>query len=800
MRFARFYTQEGQDFCAGAYFREVTHHESPQTYTLPQSWNQIAASMLQDDVFYPEVLPAALKLVDEPDVPAWLQRSVPDNSAHDSVSAEWRHHTEKDIREVLHRIAGSLAYQGWKDGLFTSESDAKIFYDELRYILLHQIAAPELKQWQLLGLDWAYGITPAASYAPQQRTVSYTEDTTQVLRRLNILGETLALNSAQDKVNVILPVENADSADFIDWKKSRDVRQAAETLGQRVMEAAARRIMDACDRDAANGFNPEDNDALHAAICNARTAGLPEAAIQMAVSYAKQGYEDISFSLPAIEKAAEDCIETTLSVPDEFVEAALTGHSFDHKQASKLWDILTEAVWSAGEPAIAFRDSIGTDAATGEAAPAATINLLACSGDTGIIDTAALRHVMRIVVTALDILPSAAPTFRPLQIGITNMAALLMSKGLAYDSDAARATATLATAFVSGAAYHASAEIAVEKGAYPAYEENAKNTLQNIKDKMALLSGTTTLQNAMRRAMPLRPALCPDTALHDDARKVWDEAYHLGRETGFHHARLTGLSADWPVQALLGTESQGLMPVTTQLHGKSLTPLVPSALKTLGYNAAQSNDIYFHAAGHGTLLDAPFINHKSLRTKGFRQATLDAMESALATALHIRYAFNRWTLGDDFCEHMLGFSPNDINDDAFDMLAALGFNEEQIEAANAYCCGTLALAGAPHLKQEHMSIFDCAISPAAQIRMQAAVEPFLSGLSAHTIRLDYAATVDDVQKLLLAGWEQGLKKLRLYRDNGSLLHDLALPMAQKTSCKKDMENQYIEANAPRKSA
>ncbi|MDE2336719.1 MAG: hypothetical protein KGL10_05350, partial [Alphaproteobacteria bacterium] len=79
MRFARFYTKGNEDFCADAYFREVTHHESPQTYIVPQSWNQTALGILQEDVFYSEVLPAALKRVPEPDVPAWLQRSVPDN-------------------------------------------------------------------------------------------------------------------------------------------------------------------------------------------------------------------------------------------------------------------------------------------------------------------------------------------------------------------------------------------------------------------------------------------------------------------------------------------------------------------------------------------------------------------------------------------------------------------------------------------------------------------------------------------------------------------------------------------------
>ena len=151
MRWTRFYTQAGQDFCAEARFRTVVN-ENQQTYTVPQHWNQAALDILQEKVFYPEVLPAMLRRIEEAGVPDWLWRSEADRSALDSLSAEWRFHIEKDIRDVLHRIAGALTYQGWKGKLFASEDDARIFYDELRYVLLHQIAAPELKQWQLLGL------------------------------------------------------------------------------------------------------------------------------------------------------------------------------------------------------------------------------------------------------------------------------------------------------------------------------------------------------------------------------------------------------------------------------------------------------------------------------------------------------------------------------------------------------------------------------------------------------------------------------------------------------------------------
>ena len=790
MRWTRFYTQAGQDFCTEVHFRSIVS-ENQQTYTVPQHWNQAAADILQEKVFYPAVLPAMLRRVEESGVPAWLWRSEADNTTMDSLSAEWRFHIEKDIRDVLHRIAGALTYQGWKKNLFTTEDDAKNFYDELRYILLHQIAAPELKQWQLLGLDWAYGVN--ATYTPQPRTVSYTQDTSHVMRRIKIIGEALALENTDVKTNVILPVENVCSLDFIKWKRSRDIRQAAETLGQRVMQTAALHVMDACDRDDIDGgFDPERNPLLYRAVESARQAGLPEAAIRMAISYARQGYEEISFTLPPEEKTAEDCIETTISLPDDFIEAALTNHGFNHRPVQKLWDSLAEAVWSSGDPGIYFQSSADAgDPAAGaladSAAPAATINLLTCA------DTAALQHTVRVMVTTLEIITSAEPAYRPLRLGLTNMAALLMSKGLAYDSDGGRATASLLTGFISGAAYLASAEMAAEMGAFPAYEGISKTYLQNIKNKMSVLAGTALLQKGnMRRPMQLRSALCPDAFLVEAVQQVWESAYQLGKETGFRHAHLTGIDGSWTVLGLLGAQTQDIMPVTTQLHGKNLNPLVPPALKSLGFNAAESNDIYFYAAGHGTLLDAPYINHKTLRAKGFHKAAIDNIEAALATALHIRYVFNKWTLGEDFCEHMLGLDAEDIADTTFDMLPALGFTEEQIEAANTYCCGTMTLLGAPHLKPVHLAVFDCNVSPSAQIKMQAAVEPFLSGTVSHTVKLDYTVTIEDVQKLILSGWELGVKNLRLYRENGSLLHAVA-PVAADQGITDDNHEEYEPA-------
>jgi len=844
----RHYTQVGCDSLENARFRMVSSEERLE-YVVPQHWNQAAVGVLLDKIFYPESLPMTTNRVEESGVPDWLWRSEAKSS---DISEEGRFHIERDIRDVLHRMAGALTYQGWKSGLFVSEEDAKIFYDEFQYILLHQIAAPEISQWRLLGLDWAYGLKEVSSFVPRHRIVSFKSGMAKasegagvivpsvaseknMLKRIQILGETLALEPEETKTGITLPVENPDSPDFVSWKRDSDIKQVAGSIGHRMLETAVYHVMDACDRDGFFGFDSERNPKLYQAMEEARRSGLGEAAIRMAISYAEEGYEEISLFFPEEDKTATQVLRTILSVPDNFMEAALTGHSFlldtkCHYPAQKLWDTLAEAVWSSGEPAVSFRSSIESAnpvAETGRSlfcdatggfvflpdseAPSATINLLACALVEGIVDIPALRHVTRVMMIALEAAEAMAVTspltreYRPIFLGMTNMAALLMSKGIAYNSDAGRATVALVVGLVSGVAYQVSAEMAASIGAFPAYPIVAKGYMQNIKDKTAILFGNSISQKSMtRRSVQIKASLCPDSALVEAVKQVWEDACNIGGKTGFRHAHLTGMDTDPAVQVLLGAQTQDIMPESTlvrfegyfsdtletaQLYGKKLNPLVPRALTVLGYNAAESDDIHFYAVGHGTLLDAPHINHKSLREKGFPRAVIDAVEQAFATALHIRYAFNKWTLGKDFCLRGLGFSEDDLENGAFDILSALGFTGEQIEEANVYCCGTMTLEGAPHLKPAHLCVFDCVspcgssgvrcVSPKAQIRMQAVVEPFLSGAVAHTVMLGYQVTIDDVQKLILSGWEIGIKNIKLYRDNCSLLNSVALPIRNK---------------------
>ncbi len=171
-----------------------------------------------------------------------------------------------------------------------------------------------------------------------------------------------------------------------------------------------------------------------------------------------------------------------------------------------------------------------------------------------------------------------------------------------------------------------------------------------------------------------------------------------------------------------------------------------------------------------------------MQAKGFDGAALDRLEAALAQAFEIQFAFNKWTLGEAFCREKIGLTDAQLNEPNFNMLKALGFTQEQIAAANDYCCGTMTVEGAPHLKAEHLPVFDCAnrcgrtgqrfIPVDAHIRMMAAAQPFISGAISKTINMPSDTTVEEVKASYLLAWRSMLKAVALYRDGSKLSQPL----------------------------
>jgi len=214
---------------------------------------------------------------------------------------------------------------------------------------------------------------------------------------------------------------------------------------------------------------------------------------------------------------------------------------------------------------------------------------------------------------------------------------------------------------------------------------------------------------------------------------------------------------------------------------KIINRAVPPALRTLGYSESDIAEIEAYAVGHGNIDQAPGINPASLKAKGFTDEKIVALNKSMASAFDIKFVFNQWTLGADFLKS-LGVTDAQLADPTFELLPFLGFSKKDIEAANQHVCGTMTLEGAPHLKAEHLPVFDCAnpcgkigkryLSVESHILMMAAAQPFISGAISKTINMPNDATVADCKEAYMLSWQLALKANALYRDGSKLSQPL----------------------------
>jgi ribonucleotide reductase alpha subunit len=217
---------------------------------------------------------------------------------------------------------------------------------------------------------------------------------------------------------------------------------------------------------------------------------------------------------------------------------------------------------------------------------------------------------------------------------------------------------------------------------------------------------------------------------------------------------------------------------------KIVNQSVDAALHNLGYSEDQIAAIETYAKGTGTLVESPHINRATLKAKGFDDASIARIESALPSAFELPFVFNKFVLGDEFCKDALHLTEAQLNDWNFSLLRdGLGFSNSQIEEASAHICGRMTLEGAPYLKDEHLPVFDCAtpcgrygtryIRPLAHVDMMAAAQPFVSGAISKTINFPQTATIAEVKEAYRYSWERMIKAVALYRDGSKLSQPLA---------------------------
>ena len=492
---------------------------------------------------------------------------------------------------------------------------------------------------------------------------------------------------------------------------------------------------------------------------------IPESIIQRAIQFARQGYETIDFRTYDTDWDSEAYLtvagqnsNNTVRITNEFLEAVDKGADWklirrtDGKvaktiPAAALWDRIAYAAWASADPGLQFDTTINewhTCPDSGRinasnpcseymflddtACNLASLNLMTYRGEDGFA-VADFRHATRLwtIVLEISVMMAQFPSreiarlsyaYRTLGLGYANLGGLLMSMGIPYDSDKCRTHAAAITALHTGTCYATSAEMAAELGAFPSYAKNREPMLRVVRNHRRAAHGESEGYEALSVApVALDAANCPDQPLVHAAAASWDAALALGEKHGFRNAQTTVIAPTGTIGLLMDCDTLGIEPDFALVKFKKLAGggyfkiinrMVPDALLTLGYGDAEIAEIERYALGHGTLKDAPAINHRTLAEKGFDENSLVAIEAALAAAFDIKFAFNKWTLGESFCLDTLGIAPAALADPSFDLLTALGFTRAEIEAANTYCCGAMTLEGAAHLKTEHLAVFDCA--------------------------------------------------------------------------------------------
>ena len=938
MKFTRQFTKNNDDAYSGLEFKTTTSEIknpdgtivfSAPNIEVPANYSQVAADIIAQKYFRKAGIPTYVKKIEENDVPSWLWRSEPDAIKLSHLPEDKRFKGEESAKQVFDRLAGTWTYWGWKGNYFTKEEDAKIYFDEMRYMLAAQMCAPNSPQWFNTGLHWAYGIDgpsqghhyvdfktkklvkSKSSYEHPQPHACFIQSVKDDLvneggimdlwvreARLFKYGSGTGTNFSKLRGSteglsgggrssgmmsflrigdraagaiksggttrraakmVTVDVDHPDIEEYINWKVVEEQKVAALVAGSKLTGKNLKSVMDACNlsnyKDEER-INPKINIELKKAILNCRAVMIPENYIQRVIQFAKQGFKDIEFQTYDTDWDSEAYLtvsgqnsNNSVRVSNDFLEKVSQKSKWDlirrtdggvHKtiEAADLWSKISEAAWACADPGLQYDTTINEWHTCPEAGRInasnpcseymfiddtacnlASINLLQFKKDDASFDIEAYEYTTRLWTLTLEIsvmmaqfpskeIAQRSYEYRTLGLGYANIGGLLMSWGIAYDSDEGRSICAALTSIMTGISYATSAEIAGELGAFPKYKENAKHMLKVIRNhKRASEGKTRDYEDLSINPVPLMAQDCPDQKLIVAAKESWSKALSLGEKNGYRNAQATVIAPTGTIGLVMDCDTTGIEPDFAMVKFKKLAGggyfkiinrVVPEALAYLGYNADQIDDMQRYAVGTGSLKDCQAISHNALISKGFTEKEINLIEDSLASAFDIKFVFNQFTLGAEFCKEKLGMSSEQMNDFTFNMLEFLGFTSEEIDVANIHVCGAMTLEGAPHLNKDHLAVFDCAnvcgrigkrfLSVDSHIKMMAAAQSFISGAISKTINMPNDATIDDCSDAYMLSWQLGIKANALYRDGSKLSQPLNSALLDEDDIDEDNDN------------
>ncbi|MGF6926277.1 ribonucleoside-diphosphate reductase alpha chain [Chitinophaga sp. W2I13] len=794
---------------------------------VPAAWSQIATDILAQKYFRKAGVPQA-----------------------DGTSGR-----ETSVKQVVHRMANCWRAWGERYGYFASAEDARIFYEELTYSMLNQSCVPNSPQWFNTGLFESYGIKgkPQGHYYVEQNTGNLEKSTSAYERPQPHACFILSVNDDLVNEGGIMDLWMREARIFkygsgVGTNFSH-IRGDGEKLSGGGTSSGLMSFLKIGDRAA--GAIKSGGTTRRAAkmVCldldhpeimefvNWKVEEEKKVAALIAAGYSSD-YEGDAYKTVSGQNS-----NNSVRVPNSFfrvleedgeweLKARSTGKTTKTVKAKDLWDQITYAAWRCADPGTQYDTTInewhtcpqgGRINASNPCSEYMFLDNTACNlasvnlrrffdDERNLFDVPGFEYTVRLwtVVLEISVLMAQFPSkevaqlsyeYRTLGLGYANLGSMLMVSGIAYDSEEARGISGAISAIMTGIAYKTSAEMAAHLGAFPRYKENREDMLRVMRNHRAAAYDASDAYDGLEiKPRGIDARYCADYLLKS-ATKAWDEAVKLGEQYGYRNAQATVIAPTGTIGLVMDCDTTGVEPDFALVKFKKLSgggyfkiinQSIPTALQNLGYSSHEIKAIVDYAKGTGNFAGAPYINHQSLSEKGFMGEELKKLDTAVSSSFDISFVFNVYTLGEE-CLQRLGFKAEDYYSLEFSLLHALGFTDEQIEAANDYVCGTMTVEGAPYLKDAHLPVFDCAnkcgkhgeryIHAHGHIRMMAAVQPFISGAISKTINLPNEAAVEEIADAYKLSWELGLKACALYRDGSKL----SQPLSNKSDKRKKAE-------------
>lgn len=726
---------------------------------------------------------------------------------------------EVSAKQVVYRVAHTIATTGKEWGYFKNETEAQAFEDELLYMLITQRGAFNSPVWFNCGLWHEYGISGnSGNWYFDETTNDIVQTDNSYLRPQ---CSACFIQEAKDDLMSIFELIKNEARLFKYGSGTGSnfsaIRGRQEHLSGGGTSSGLMSFLDVLDRGA--GATKSGGTTRRAAKMVILDMDHPEIVdfINWKVREEKKvaalvaaGYSS-DFNGEAYKTVGGQNSNNSVRVTDEFMTAVrdkgkwnttfrTTGEVCETFEATDLFDQIAHAAWACADPGVQYDTTVNkwhTCKVTGRinasnpcseymfldntACNLSSINLVKFLNEDGTFQVENYRHACEVFFIAQEILVdlSSYPTkeiaknshdYRPLGLGYANLGALLMINGIPYDSDKGRAVAGALTSILCGAGYIASAKMAASKGAFEGYAKNAESMLDVMKMHREL-------------SRKIDPTLCEPSILNA-AHEVWDQVVTLGKEYGYRNAQATVLAPTGTIGLLMDCDTTGVEPDFAIVKWKKLAgggyfkivnQSIPRALGHLGYTETEVEDIITYALGAGSLEGAPHLNDDVFKK-------LELTESQILEAeIHVEKVKNF----DEFVPY--------LNTETLKK----ALSNEQIAAIVLYVNGTQTVEGAPHLKDEHLPVFDCAntcgigtrfIAPMGHVRMMAAAQPFLSGAISKTVNLPHEATEEEIKEIYFEGWKLGLKAIALYRDGCKL----SQPLNKNASSSDKKEEVFLE--------